>query len=168
MCSNVYISFEIRGYGKFMFLQASMSLFTGGVSVPGCTTGHMTRGCLSGGSLSKGGLCPRGSVQGGVSVHGDLCKRGYLSGGVSVWGGLCLGGSLSGGSLCRGSLSRGVPVWGSLSGGLCLGVSLKRLPAPYGNEQVVRILLECILARGFFLINTKLTIMAMLASKVFL
>ena len=131
-CSNVYISFvhisvfyyrPKQGYGKVMFSQAFLSLFTGGVSVPGCTTSHMTRGSLSGGSLSKGDLCPGGSVQGGS-----------LSMGISVYGGICLGG------LCPG---------GSLSGGLCLGVSLGRLPAPYGNEQVVRILLECILARGF-------------------
>ena len=151
MCSNVYISFEIRGYGKVMFLQTSMSLFTGLVSVPGCTTGHMTRGCLSGGSLSMGDLCPGGSVQGGslsmgISVHGGICL-----------GGLCLGG-LCPGVLCPGGPCLGVSVWGSL---------LRDSPTPYSNEQVVRILLECILARGFFLINTNLTIMAMLASKVF-
>ena len=49
-----------------MFSQASVILFTeGGVSVPACTTGHMTRG----------GLCPGGSLSGGS-----------LSRGVSVWG----------------------------------------------------------------------------------
>ena len=64
-----------------------------GVSVPACTTGHMTGGSLSGGlsvqgeSLSRAGLCPGGSLSGG---------------------GLCPGGSLSvqGASLSRGSLSR--------------------------------------------------------------
>ena len=53
-----------RSCGKVMFSQASVILFTGGVSVPACTTGHMTRGV---------------SVQ-GVSVQGGLCT-----------GGLCLG-----------------------------------------------------------------------------
>ena len=65
-----------------------------------------------------GGLCLGVSVWGGLYLRG-LCPRGSLSGGslsgVSVWG-LCPGGSLSG---------KGVSVWGSLSGGLCLGVSVQ-------------------------------------------
>ena len=70
-----------------MFSQTSVILFTGGVSVPACTTGHMT---------------------GRVSVWGGLCLRGSLSGGVSVRGSLS-GGSLSGG-LCPGAVAdlRGV------------------------------------------------------------
>ena len=48
-------------------------------------------------------------------------------------GGLCPGGLCPGGSLSRGTLSRGISV---------------RDHPPYGNEQVVRILLECILFSG--------------------
>ena len=65
-----------------------------GVSVPACTTGHMT-----GGSLFTG-------VSGEVSVQRGLCPGGPLSRGVSVQGGLCLGGLCSG----WGSLSSGVSV----------------------------------------------------------
>ena len=86
-------------WGKVMFLHLCVILFTGGgmggVSVPTCTTDHITRG----GSLSReslsGGLCPGASL-----------SRGSMS------EGLCPGGSLS-----RGSLSGGVcqedlpPVW---------------------------------------------------------
>ena len=88
-----------------------------GVSVPACTTGHITRGrgSLSRGSLS-GGLCPGGSLSGGFSVPG-----------VSVRG------SLSGGG---GSLSRGVSV---------RETSPDRDPPSYGNKRVVCILLEYIL-----------------------
>ena len=39
-----------------------------GVSVPACTTGHMTGGSLSGGSLSEGG-----SLSGGL-FRGGLCQ----------------------------------------------------------------------------------------------
>ena len=39
--------------GKVMFLHPWVILFTGGVSVPACTTGHMTGGGLCPG---KGGL----------------------------------------------------------------------------------------------------------------
>ena len=64
-----------------MFLHVSVILFTGGVSVPACTTGHMTRGGLCAGG---GGLCPgRGvSAKGrGVSVQGggSLFREGSLS-----------------------------------------------------------------------------------------
>ena len=58
-----------RSCGKVMFSQACVILFTGGVSVAACTTGHIT---------------------GGLSLSGGLCL------GVSVWGslsvGLCPGG----------------------------------------------------------------------------
>ena len=70
-----------RIWGKVMFSQVSVSLFTDmrGVSVPACTTGYMTRGLYLGGSLSGGSLS-----------RGSLSKEG---------GGLCLGGPLSGVSL---------------------------------------------------------------------
>ena len=55
----------------------------GGVSVPACTTGHMTRGV---------------SVQ-GVSVLGALCPGGVCPGGLCPGGGLCSGGLCPGGSL---------------------------------------------------------------------
>ena len=53
----------------------------GGVSVPACTTGHMTGGLSREvsvqGGLCLGGLCPGGSVGGslskGVSIQGGLC-----------------------------------------------------------------------------------------------
>ena len=40
--------------GKVIFLHPCVILFMGGVSVPACITGHVTRGSLSGGSLSGG------------------------------------------------------------------------------------------------------------------
>ena len=98
------------------------SVFTGG----GCV-------CL----CPRGGLCPGGGFHPGES----------LSRGVS--GGLCLGVSVQG----RGSLSGRVSVQGGLCsrGSLCVGVSVRENPPPrkgprpsYGNEQAVRILLECI------------------------
>ena len=52
-----------------------------------------------------------------------------MTGGLSGGGGLCSGGFLSEGDLCPGGL---------------LGRPPDRDP-PYGNEQAVRILLECIL-----------------------
>ena len=117
-----------RSCGKVMFSQASVILFTGGVSVPACSTGHMTRGSLS----------RRVSVW-GIPVWDLSGWRGLCLGGCP--GGLCLGdlcpGDLSGGSLSRGSLSRG---------GLSPGVSVRETP-PYGNKRVVCILLECILVR---------------------
>ena len=85
--------------GKVMFSQACAknSVHGEGVSVPACTTGHMTRegvpvqGGLCPGGLCPGGLCPSGSLSRSVFFH-----RGPLSGGgVSVQGeGLCLRGSL--------------------------------------------------------------------------
>ena len=61
--------------------------------------------------------------------------------GVSVQGGLCPEGSLPGGSLSGRSLSMGV----SVQGGPCPGGPLSGRPPPNGNEQMVHILLECIL-----------------------
>ena len=110
------------------------------VSVPACTTGHMTGWGLCPGGLCLGvsvwgfsvwgslseGLCPEGSLS-----RGSL-SRGSLSRGLSLSGGLCPGGLCTGVSVQRslcpgGSLSKGVSVWGSLSGGslsggLCTGV----------------------------------------------
>ena len=94
-----------RSCGKVIFLQACVILFTGEVSVPASTTGHMTGGSLSGG--------------GGFSVQG-----------VSVWESLCPGGSLS-----------------------RKGFSVREIPRSYGNEQALRILLECILLQYLFLPN---------------
>ena len=86
----------------------SVILFTGGFSVPACTTCHMTRGVsvqgegvsvqgggslsrvgvsvLGGGSLSREGLCPRR-----VSLQEGLYPREVSTQGVSVKGGLCPG-----------------------------------------------------------------------------
>ena len=145
-----------RSCGKVMFLHVSDSVHRGGVSVPACTTGYMTRGVsgsLSRGSLSIGGFCPGVSLSTGVSVQGVSVQRisvqGVSVGGfclwVSVWGGVCLRGALSRGSLSRGFSAQGVSVWGvSVQEGLCVG-SVLGSPPPYGNEQAVRILLECIL-----------------------
>ena len=107
---------------------------------PGEGVSFQGRGSLSrgGGSLSRGGgLCPGE----GVSVHPG---KGSLSRGV----GSLSGGSLSGGSLSRGSLFRGSLFRGSLSREFSVQVgSLSGKPpqteTPYGNERVVRILLEC-------------------------
>ena len=92
----------LRSCGKVMFLHLCVILFTRGISVPTCTTGHMTRG-----SLSRGSLCGR-------SLSGGSLSRGlYL--GVSVQGvSVCPGGSLSGmgsvqGALCPGGLCQGDP-----------------------------------------------------------
>ena len=56
-----------------MFLHVSVILFTGGVSVPACTTGHMT------GAVSVwGDLCPRGTglpVRGGESLSRGVSVR---------------------------------------------------------------------------------------------
>ena len=69
-----------------MFLGLCVILFKGGVSVPACTTGHMTVGGLcpgglsmgvcpgDGGSLSKGGLCPGVSVKEGLCPGRGLCQ----------------------------------------------------------------------------------------------
>ena len=90
-----------------------------GVSVPACTTDHMTRG-----------LCPGVSVQGSLSRMGSLSSPGWvsvqskvgsLSRGVSVQGfsvqgclcpgGLCPGGTLSRVCLCQGGSLLGRPLW---------------------------------------------------------
>ena len=56
------------------------------VSVPACTTGHMTRGVSVLGGLCPGGTLSRGSLSRGASLSGDLCPGGMgsLSRGVSV------------------------------------------------------------------------------------
>ena len=94
-------------------------------------------------SVHRGGLCSsmhhmshdqgRVSVQ-GVSVQGGLCPGGLCPGDLSPWE----------------SLSGEVSVWGlsvqgSLSGGSLSGISVRETPPLYSNEQVVHILLECIL-----------------------
>ena len=68
---------------KVMFSQASVILFTGGVSVPTCTTGH---------------------------INWINCR--LYPGGVSVWGSLS-GGFLSRESLSRGGLYKGDPPYGN-------------------------------------------------------
>ena len=129
-----------------------------------CPGGISVQGSLSRGSLSRVGVSVGGSLSRGVSVGGSL-SRGSLSREVSVWGslsrGLYPGGSLCPGGLCQGGISvQGVSVQGSLSRGSLLGglfpeeclsrgfSLLGRSPwqrLPYGNERVVRTLLECIL-----------------------
>ena len=109
----------------------------GGVSVWGV---FVWGGLCLGRVFVWGGLCPGGSLSRGLgSLSGGLCLEGFCPGGSLSRGGLCPGGLClwdlcPGGSLSRGSLSRG----------LCLGSLLGR-PSPYGNEQAVYILLECIL-----------------------
>ena len=103
-------------------------------------------------SRGEGGLYPsmhqrRGSLSRGVSVRGCLCPGVSLSGGSLSMGVLCPGVSLSGGSLSMGVLCPG--------GSLSRGVSVREIPQtesppPYGNERVVRILLECILVQQNF------------------
>ena len=67
------------------------SVHGGGVSVPACTTDHITRGSLSRVVSAQGGLCPGWSVSRVVFVQGVSVQ------GVSVQGeSLCPGGSLSG------------------------------------------------------------------------
>ena len=91
------------------------------------------------GSLSSGASLYRGSLSGG-SLSGGLCPEASLSRGSLSRG------SLSRGALSRRSLSRGCLSGGSLSGGVSVRETpLDRKP-PYGNERVVHILLECILA----------------------
>ena len=70
-----------------------------------------------------------------------------LPGPMSLLGGLCLWShvlsrvvSVQGGSLSRGLCPGGLSPGGSLS----RGVSIREIP-PYGEEWVVRILLECVL-----------------------
>ena len=117
-----------------------------GVSVPPCTTGHMTRGVSVQGVSVQGGLHPGVSVQGvsiqGVLSPGESLSRSSLSGG-SLSGSLCPGGfcpgeSLSGGSLPRGPLCLGeVSVWGrSLSGGLCPGGSMSGVGVSVWGESL--------------------------------
>ena len=109
----------------------------GGVSVPACTTGHMTRRVSVWGASVQGGLCPGGggslSRGRGIYVQGGLClEAGSLSGGgVSVWGGVSVQGVSIQGGLCPGggSLSRGrvsVQGEGLCPGGLYPGGSLSR------------------------------------------
>ena len=100
-----------------MFPQPSVILFT-----RGSLSQHAPQVTYLGGSLSRGGLCPR---------EWSLSQGGLCPGGVSVPGsGLC---------------PRVVSVWGvSLWGGLCEG------DPPNGNERAVRILLECILVISMF------------------
>ena len=106
-----------------MFLHLSVILFTGNVS-------------FAESLCPGGGICPVG-----------LCPEGSLSRGISVQWGLCPEGSLSNGSLC--SLSSPVSVQGvSVQEGVSVQVvSIQGDPAIwlYGTEQVVCILLECIL-----------------------
>ena len=65
----------------------------GGVSVPACTIGHMTGGCLC---LEEGqSLSNRKSLSGGsLSSRGSLFKMGSLSKGFSIQGGSVRGGPL--------------------------------------------------------------------------
>ena len=71
------------------------------------------------------------------NIFTGICQTFCSQGGVSVQEGLCPGRSLSGGSLSR----------GSLSGGFLSGRPPTETPL-YGNERMVRILLECILVNS--------------------
>ena len=113
-----------------------------GMSMGSLSGGFCPVGSLYGGSLSRG-LSRRVSIQGSLSRLASLCPVGYVHGvfsrRVSIWGSLS-GRSLSRG-LSRGSLSGGLgpggsvhwvsvqgffcPV-GSLSEGVCPGVSILR------------------------------------------
>ena len=105
-----FLIFLFLPSAKVMFLHLSLILFTRGVSIPECTTGHMARR-ISVRVVSVQGVSvlrslSRGSLSKGVSVQGDLClgvsvwevsvQGGLCPGEVSVQGGLCPGGSLSG------------------------------------------------------------------------
>ena len=105
--------------GKVLFLHLTVILFIKG-------EGGLCPGCLYTGGICPGGLCL------GVSVQGGLYPGGLCPGEVSVQGE---------------SLSRGVSVWGVSvqEGSLSVGSLSERPHTPYGNEQVVRIPLECIL-----------------------
>ena len=125
------------------FYRPQTKLREGNVFTPLCHSVHRGRGlCPSmhhrshdlGVSVQWGGLCPVG-----VSVQGDSLQVGLCP------GGLCPGGSLSGG-LCQGGLCPG----GSLSRGISVQEGSLLGRRPYGNEQVVRILLECILVPKIF------------------
>ena len=89
--------------------------------------------------FARAGLCPnmhhRSHDQGGSLSRGLSVCGGCLSWGVCVQGRFCLGVSVQGG-LCHG---------GSQSRGLCGEEGLRQRDPPYGNEQAVCILLECIL-----------------------
>ena len=98
---------------------------------------------------------PEGSS--GKSLSGESLSRWVSVQGESLSKGVCLSrGSVSWGSLSRGVSVQGVSVQGfsvlgvSVKGGLC-PVSREGLfsgglgHTPYGNERMVRILLECIL-----------------------
>ena len=63
-----------------MFLHLCVILFTGGVSVPACTAGHITRRGLCPGGFCPGAVCPRGSLS-----IGDICAGDSVQG-VSVRG----------------------------------------------------------------------------------
>ena len=127
-----------RSYGKVMFLHLSVILFTGDVSDPACTTGHMTGGVMSRGVSVQGG---------GLSVWEGLCPG---------WGSLCLGGSLFGGvsvsvCLCP-HLGRDPPGQTTPPADTSLGRhppgrhhALGRHPPQRPLQRAVRILLECIL-----------------------
>ena len=91
-----------------------LSVHGGGVFVPACTTGHMTRGSLSGVSVW------------GVGVSVPACTTGHMTRGSLSRGVFVQGVSVQG-CLCQGSLSRGVSLPGGLCpGGLCWGVSVQR------------------------------------------
>ena len=124
LCPSMHCRSHDQG-GLWVFVQG-VSVHWGFLSRGVCPWGSLSRESLSRGSLSRGsllGVSVYGSLSGGVCLRG-LCPGGFLPRG-SLSGGLCLGGLCPGGSLC----------W----------VCVREPPPPYGNEQAVRILLECIL-----------------------
>ena len=117
---------------------------------PGRSGGVSVWVLLSGGSLSKGGLCPRGVSCPGESLSRQVWGGGCLCLGVAFWGVSVQGSILSRGVSVQAGLG-GVSVWvllsrGSLSRGVSVQAGLWEVSVwGYGKEQAVRILLECIL-----------------------
>ena len=81
-----------RSCGKLIFLHLCVILFKGGggISVPACTTAHMTRG--------DGGLCLGGSLSRGCLSRESLSRESLSMGDLSLGAGV--------------SLSREISVWG--------------------------------------------------------
>ena len=127
--------------------------------------------CPQGGLHSGGhawwGVCVAGGMHGGggVCMVGGMCGRGHVSwgacmaGGCAWWGACVARGVWQGGMHGRGHAwqggmcGRGQARWGCVAGGCMAGGACvpRQILWDTVNEQVVRILLECILFRKWFL-----------------